>query len=277
MSVPTIIFLGALAGLTIFLGLPFARLKNLSATVKGLVTALATGVLLYLLTDVTSKMLEPIAEVFTRTMSAGSARLEGLGELGLLVVGLSLGLVGIVALTHRFQKGAHPAPSGTPAKTAQAQTPASIAEIRPETLSLIIAIGIGAHNLSEGLAIGQAAASGSLQLAWLLILGFGLHNLTEGFGIAGPLSGRPVSWKFLGALGLIGGGPTFWGTVLGISFHSPELFVFSLAFAAGAILYVVMELLGAARRYSRLVVAVGLLAGFLLGLGTDFLLTLAGA
>ena len=275
MSFTMIIFLGALAGLTIFLGLPLARLKNLSATVKGLVTALATGVLLYLLTDVTSKMLEPIAEAFTNAASTGLDRLGGLGELGLLVAGLSLGLVGIVALTHRFQKGAKATPSGASAQSNT--TPSSPAELRPETLSLIIAIGIGAHNLSEGLAIGQAAASGSLQLAWLLILGFGLHNMTEGFGIAGPLSGRPVSWKFLGALGLIGGGPTFLGTVLGISFHSPELFVFSLAFAAGAILYVVMELLGAARRYSRLVVAVGLLAGFLLGLGTDFLLTVAGA
>jgi ZIP family zinc transporter len=274
-SVTTIIFLGALAGLTIFLGLPFARLKNLSATVKGLVTALATGVLLYLLTDVTSKMLEPIAEAFTSSASSGLNRLGGLGELGLLVVGLSLGLVGIVALTHRFQRGSKITPNDTSAKPAQ--IPSSPPELRPETLSLIIAIGIGAHNLSEGLAIGQAAASGSLQLAWILILGFGLHNMTEGFGIAGPLSGRPVSWKFLGALGLIGGGPTFLGTVLGISFHSPELFVFSLAFAAGAILYVVMELLGAARRYSRLVVSIGLLIGFLLGLGTDFVLTLAGA
>jgi len=75
---------------------------------------------------------------------------------------------------------------------------------------------------------------------------------------------------------LIGGGPTFLGTLLGISVHSSALFVFSLAFAAGAILYVVAELLGMARRFTRPVVAWGVLVGFLLGLGTDLILTVAG-
>jgi ZIP family zinc transporter len=143
-------------------------------------------------------------------------------------------------------------------------------------LSLIIAIGIGAHNLSEGLAIGQAAATGALPLAWILIIGFGLHNTTEGFGIVGPLGGKPVSWKYLFLLGVIGGGPTFFETILGISFHSLHLFVFSLAFAAGAIIYAVMELLGALRKFGRRVSAWGLFVGFLLAAGSDLILTIAG-
>src|SRR5437868_3255786 len=82
-----------------------------------------------------------------------------------------------------------------------------------------MAVGIGLHNLSEGLAIGQSAASGEVHLALLLIIGFGLHNATEGFGIIGPLAAdteRP-SWAFLALMGLIGGGPTFVGTIIGQS------------------------------------------------------------
>ena len=84
-------------------------------------------------------------------------------------------------------------------------------------LSLLIATGIGLHNFSEGLAIGQAGAPGAISLAIVLIIGFGLHNATEGFGIVAPLSGEPVrpSWRFLLLLGLIGGGPTFVGTLIG--------------------------------------------------------------
>src|ERR671930_2113951 len=75
-------------------------------------------------------------------------------------------------------------------------------------LATLIATGIGLHNFSEGLAIGQSAAVGEITFALVLIIGFGLHNATEGFGIVAPLSGdseRP-SWRFLGLMGLIGGG-----------------------------------------------------------------------
>src|SRR5207244_9855305 len=86
-----------------------------------------------------------------------------------------------------------------------------------ERLAILIAIGIGLHNFSEGLAIGQSAAKGEVSLAMLLVIGFGLHNSTEGFGIVAPLATEPVrpSWRFLLLLGLTGGGPTFFGTVVG--------------------------------------------------------------
>jgi ZIP family zinc transporter len=147
-----------------------------------------------------------------------------------------------------------------------------------QTLALIIATGIGLHNFSEGLAIGQSAAVGALQLATILIIGFGLHNMTEGFGIAGPLTGQTVSWKFILLAGLIGGGPTFLGTGIGIAFHSTEIFIFCLTLAAGAIIYVVAELLGVARRFkAQEIVMWGLLIGFLLGYVTDLVVTYAGA
>src|SRR4029077_19265414 len=99
---------------------------------------------------------------------------------------------------------------------------------------------------------GQSAAAGQASLALLLIIGFGLHNATEGFGIVGPLLavGLRPSWGCLALAGLIGAGPTFLGTVLGTVVNSPVLFVAFLALAAGAILYVVGELIVAGRRAS---------------------------
>ena len=148
----------------------------------------------------------------------------------------------------------------------------------PHALALLIATGIGLHNFAEGLAIGQSAATGALQLALVLIIGFGLHNMTEGFGIAGPLTNQSVSWKFIVLVGLIGGGPTFLGTVVGIIFNSPQVFILFLALAAGAIIYVVVELLGGAKRFKAPdIVMWGLLVDFLLGYATDLIVTYGGA
>jgi ZIP family zinc transporter len=147
-------------------------------------------------------------------------------------------------------------------------------------LALLIATGIGLHNFSEGLAIGQSAAQDEVSLALLLVIGFGLHNATEGFGIVAPMSGsdsRP-SWRFLGLLGLIGGGPTFLGTLIGQAYVSEALEIGFLALAAGSILYVVMELMNVNRQLGyKTLVAWGILFGLALGFGTDFVLEIAGA
>ena len=147
-------------------------------------------------------------------------------------------------------------------------------------LALLIATGIGLHNFGEGLAIGQSAATGEVSLALVLIIGFALHNATEGFGIVGPMSGeaeRP-SWGFLGLMGLIGGGPTFLGTVIGQAWVSEALEVAFFAVAAGSILYVVIQLFEVCRRYAtarrRCLVDPG---GLVLGFATDFVLVAAGA
>ena len=112
----------------------------------------------------------------------------------------------------------------------------------------------------------------------LLIIGFGLHNATEGFGIVGPLVARDVrpSWGWLARAGVVGGGPTFLGTMLGTAVNSSLLFVAFLAVAAGAILYVVAELIVAGRRASWELTLWGLFVGFFAGLGTDLILVAAG-
>ena len=138
---------------------------------------------------------------------------------------------------------------------------------------LLIATGIGLHNFSEGLAIGQAGATGEIGLALVLIIGFGLHNATEGFGIVAPLSGERPSWKFLALLGLIGGGPTFVGTLIGQAWTSKALSVAFLALAAGSILYVVLQLVKVMQRMGHTVlVAWMVIAGLMLGFGTELVL-----
>src|SRR5207244_13276526 len=106
------------------------------------------------------------------------------------------------------------------------------------------------------------------------------HNMTEGFGIVGPMSGEAEmpSWSFLGAMGLIGGGPTFLGTVIGQAWVSPALEVAFFAVAGGSILYVVIQLFDVCRRFAMpTLVAWTLLLGLLLGFGTDWVLVAAGA
>ena len=112
----------------------------------------------------------------------------------------------------------------------------------------------------------------------LLIIGFGLHNATEGFGIAAPLAGQPVSWRFLGLAGLLGGGPTFLGTLIGYRFSAAPVSVAFLALASGAILYVIGELLAAGRKLGAPTwQGWGLTIGLLAGVVTDVLLTVLGA
>ena len=146
-------------------------------------------------------------------------------------------------------------------------------------LAMAIATGLGLHNLSEGLAIGQSVATGAIAFAGILVIGFALHNITEGFGIAAPMAGgsRP-SWGFLALAGLIGGGPTFLGTIIGLFFTSPYLYVVFLALAAGALLWVINEMFSVSRKLnSPRNLGWGLLSGFLVAYSTDLLLTFLSA
>ena len=142
----------------------------------------------------------------------------------------------------------------------------------------MIAVGIGLHNFAEGLAIGNSAAAGDLSLAVMLVIGFGLHNATEGFGIVAPLTGQRPSWGFLALLGLIGGGPTFLGTLVGQRFVNDTVSIGFLGLAGGSIFYVVIELLAVARAANlKTITSWGIFAGLMLGFTTDAIITAAGA
>jgi ZIP family zinc transporter len=252
--------LGAVAGLTIFLGLPVARLRQRSGGPQNLLNALALGVLLFLIWDILSKALQPIETAMKDGLRSGHwGAFESL--VTMLVIGLVVGLVGLVtfdaAAVHR--------------SAAMTRTPGQFA--------LMIAAGLGLHNFSEGLAIGQGAAAGAIGFAVILVVGFGLHNITEGFAVAAPLaaSGETPSWPFLGAAGLIAGGPTFLGTLVGYRITSLPAFVLFLALAAGALFYIVGEMFVVGRRFHAPVWgAWGMAAGFLIAYSTDLILTAGG-
>jgi ZIP family zinc transporter len=280
MNLITTAALGAVAGLTIFLGLPLARLSRPRPSVMSYLTAASVGVLLFILYDV----IRNASETIDTTLSSDRGR--GIWYGVLLAVGLAVGILSLVAFekVRAWRKQQLPTGPGAMVAVADAAVPSDTRAHTREPLSptmrlaLLIATGIGLHNFSEGLAIGQSGAEGANQLFFLLVIGFGLHNITEGFGISGPLAGQRPSWRFLGLCGLIGGGPTFVGTLLGEQFVSPALSVLFLALAAGAIIYVIGELQHAGRRIgSHDIGMVGLLTGFLLAYGTDQLLHVAGA
>jgi zinc transporter ZupT len=108
-------------------------------------------------------------------------------------------------------------------------------------LATYMALGIGLHNLGEGLAIGAAFAAGAAGLGTFLVLGFTLHNITEGIGIAAPLvDERPALSRFVG-LALLAGGPAILGIWLGSMSYAPQWSALALAVGAGAILQVVVE------------------------------------
>jgi len=194
-----------------------------------------------------------------------------------LAVCLGIGLLGLVYF-ERWTIRRRPERAHGPGAVAQAELAPTAWRTTTGRLALMIAIGIGLHNFAEGLAIGNSAATGQIALAVLLIIGFGLHNATEGFGIVAPMAGNRPSWGYLALLGLIGGGPTFLGTIVGQSLVSDVLSIAFLGLAAGSILYVVIELLAVARKMAmKEITTWGILLGLVLGFVTDAVVTAAGA
>lgn len=114
---------------------------------------------------------------------------------------------------------------------------------KPFAIGLMIAIGIGLHNLGEGLAIGAAIGLGQVALSTFLIIGFALHNTTEGIAIASPLAKTKSPILKIIGLGLIAGAPAIFGTWIGGFFYSPYTAIIFLSIGAGAIFQVTLVIL----------------------------------
>ncbi len=269
MSTAETLILGAVAGLTIFVGLPMGRIRSTNPATRASLTAVATGILVFLFWDVVTHGVDPVETRLTAHAWGAFA-----GYAALLGFGFAAGL-----MTLTYYDGWLKSRRATPLVGPGA---AAVDEFEHRTwlesltpgrrLALLIATGIGLHNFGEGLAIGQSAAAGELSLALVLIIGFGLHNATEGFGIVGPMAGageRPT-WGYLAVLGIIGGGPTFLGTLIGQSFVNDFMYMSFLALAAGSILYVVVQLVKVGFKLGHEDMLVwGLFLGFAVGLATE--------
>jgi zinc transporter, ZIP family len=246
-------FYGLMALLGIYVGvipvslgmlwLPF--LGRLSRRWISTVIAFTVGLLAFLAIDAGLEGLEIAAEA---PAAFGGASLVFLGALAAY-----LGLAGVDAHLAR-RKG-----------------PAGSAASGGAYLALLVAIGIGLHNLGEGLAIGSAYATGALALGAFLVVGFAIHNTTEGLAIVAPLRGgsggdgeRPALSRLL-TLGLIAGGPAILGAWIGASAFNPSLAALLFGVGVGAIVRVIVQIAPSMRdEEGRLLypaTVVGMLAG----------------
>ena len=279
--------LGAIAGFTIFLGLPIGRAERLSARVRVGLSMLSAGILAFLFMDVGAEGLG-IIESHLDAFKAHDATLwPVVGLFALLSVGFLAGVGGIASVQRRLAAPRPEPPRIAGGESAAVMSQAELAEhrlafadvdARALRTAMVIAAAIGLHNFAEGLAIGVSAHAGEIGLATVLIIGFALHNSTEGFGIVGPLSGVRPSWRWLGLAGLVAGGPTFLGAMVGYQVTSDALELCFFALAGGAILYVIGEIWSGVRRQGHTELGLYMLGiGFLLGIATDLVVAYGGA
>jgi ZIP family zinc transporter len=241
----------------------------------------SVGVLAFIFVDVMEHafgIVESAVEGFKENDgSLGSA----VGLAVLLGGGFAVGLAGL-AMAERRLRSSRPLPpiqGGAVDVLSAEELAGSEGAVRARALrtGVTIAAAIGLHNFAEGLAIGVSASTGAISLATVLIIGFALHNATEGFGIVGPLGEVRPSWAWLGLVGLIGGAPTFLGSMLGYSVTSEPLELGFYAIAGGAILYVIGEVWNAMRRYGHRELGLWLLAfGFFVAVATDLVVAYGG-
>ena len=155
------------------------------------------------------------------------------------------GLAGVRRRGARAGRGGGGVP-GADGVSAAGSTSAAARRARPApraaTLALLVAVGIGLHNLGEGVAIGAAYSAGALALGAFLVVGFALHNTTEGLAIVAPIAHLRPTLGRLALLGLIAGAPAVLGAWIGAAAFNSSLAAFLFGFGAGAIVQVIVQL-----------------------------------
>jgi zinc transporter, ZIP family len=254
-------FFGLMALLGIYVGvipvalgmlwLPFVR--RVDATWIRVLLAATVGLLGFLAVDATLEALE----------IAGQGP-QALGGAGLVALGAGLAYLALAAVS---------------ARVSARRSDADAAGASPQRLAGLVALGIGLHNLGEGLAIGSAYATGALALGTFLVVGFAIHNTTEGLAIVAPLArgGARSSVGRLAALGLLAGGPAVLGAWIGAAAFTPSLAAFLLGVGVGAIAQVIVQiapgLRDAAGRILDRAVAAGIAGGMLAMYATGLLVS----
>lgn len=220
----------------VFLGIFWLpALRRLGRTAFAFLMALTVGLLIFLGIDTLAEALEGAAAL--------GGPLQGPPLIGIGAVGAFLILDAISR--HQTKLGADEAG-------------------RQRRVAVLISLGIGLHNLAEGLAIGSAFSLGEANLGKFFVIGFILQNITEGLGIIAPIVKQKPSLRYLALLGVLGGGPAILGAWIGGLAFSPAFSVFSLALGTGAVLEVAWEigkLIGKRMDERPFVVSGGVLAG----------------
>lgn len=237
-------FLGLVAGLLpVYLGLlPLPLFRRLSPARRSLAVSFSLGILLFLFADVTGEAVE----LSGHTWYGAS----------LFITGLAIGILVPFAVSSRRQ-------------TSYSSSSGDLGTVGILT-AYMISLAIGFHNLGEGLAIGSAYASEQLALTTVLVVGFALHNGTEGIAISSPMSESHFRKRDPVILGFLAGFPTVLGSILGTTFYSGLAGSLFFALAAGALLYVVIEITKKSRDLKSTVV--GVVTGIVVMYLTDLLL-----
>jgi zinc transporter, ZIP family len=276
------ILLGALAGFTIYLGLPFGRIEFVSNRARVALAMFSVGVLAFLFAEVLVHGVEIVEEHFDALGDGEGSLAAGLGLALMFGGGFTAGSAGLALIERRMRTSKQPPIAGgaTDAMTVeQAEMLTDELSLKAQALrtGMAIAAAIGLHNFAEGLAIGVSASTGEIGLATVLIIGFAVHNATEGFGIVGPLGNVRPSWRWLALAGLVGGGPVFLGAIVGYNVTSEPLELLFYSVSAGAILYVIGEIWGAMRRLGHRELGLLMLgAGVFLGVATEMVIAYGG-
>lgn len=246
LTILQLIGLGTVAGFfPVYLGIAVAlfAVKVLDRAWERFLIGLSAGILIYLFFDVMHEAVELTSarDFLSWTILLGS---------------FFVSFVGLVAIEQHGQRRNGSA-------------------MNPLFLPYMIALGMELHNLGEGLAIGASYAQGQWALSGLLVGGFALHNGTDGFGIMGPVGRTPLRLKDIVLLGLLAGGPTCQGTVIGDYAVSPYLSVAFYSLASGSLLYVILSLVALSYTPERRPhTATGLFLGISLMYITGMVLTL---
>ncbi len=247
--------LGVYVGvIPVFLGilwLPF--LRQLGPRAYGFWISLTVGLLVFLGVDALHDSFEIAGET--------PGPFQGVA---LVLIGVAMSGLGLHLLSRFLERRGPAAPD--PARSAL-------------VLAYLVAVGIGVHNLGEGLAIGGAYALGKVATGALLIIGFMIHNLTEGVAVVAPIvrhemgsRAGAIRWSHLGWLGAVAGLPTIAGTSLGAFAPSPVLGLLFLAIGAGAVFQVVIEIVSQMRRAVEAVLLTPAnVTGFMAGLAVMYL------